>query len=156
MMSSATRGVRRILVPVDFSECSFEALDYASWLARRLGAAVDVLHVSDHPSWDDADPVSGALAEVEPDPTLEDALFRLERDGVTGRAISESGPPDKAIVRVACSGAYDLIVMGTHGRTGLSHVLLGSIAEEVMRRAPCPLVTVRATMRRPVAATPTT
>jgi nucleotide-binding universal stress UspA family protein len=156
MMSSATRGVRRILVPVDFSECSFEALDYASWLAQSLGAAVDVLHVRDPHSWEDSDPVSGASADVEPDPTLQDALFRLERDGVPGRALSETGPPDKAIVRVACSGAYDLIVMGTHGRTGLSHVLLGSIAEEVMRRAPCPLVTIRATTRRAVAATHTT
>lgn len=146
-MTATAPAVRRILVPVDFSECSFDALDYACYLAKRLGAAVDVLHVRDPESWDDGDPVSGAYGDHEPDEALHDAMLRLERDGVKGGAMVETGPAEKAIVRVAIAWRHDLIVMGTHGRTGLSHLLLGSVAEEVMRRAPCPLVTVRASSR---------
>jgi nucleotide-binding universal stress UspA family protein len=143
--------IRRILVPVDFSECSLAAFDYAAEIGRRFEAEVDVLHVWEAPRFVPADVVVAAHANS----LMELARTTAERDLASfvadatrrGKPVhdsrSESGYPFEVIVNAAKSGNYDLIVLGTHGRTGLARALIGSVAERVVRHAPCPVLTVR-------------
>jgi nucleotide-binding universal stress UspA family protein len=141
----------KILVPVDFSPHSREATLYAVDLARRYGAPITLVHAYQ--------PVAYALPEsfvmYTPD-QLANVLTELQKQLATAKADAElsgatrvdthvlQGDVASQIVQCAVDGGHDLIVMGTHGRTGPSHLLLGSIAEKVMRRAPCPVLTVRA------------
>lgn len=143
----------RILVPVDFSMCSVAALRYALELGRRLGSTIDILHV-----WE---PPQHFVAEVPVYPPAgpPTTLKALARDAA-GREMArmletvQASPSDRLTSRMevgnplevilASSRDYDLVVMGTHGRSGLAHLLLGSVAEQVVRRAPCPVLTVRA------------
>jgi nucleotide-binding universal stress UspA family protein len=143
--------VKRILVPVDFSECSHAAVEWATLLALRFDAAVDVLHVwsvSVLESWTPYEP-DGVdrhlihLEQAEAGNSMKEILTRLEQAGVPAHGRVDSGDPLHTILRVAADGEYDVIVMGTHGRTGLTHLLLGSVAESVVRRAPCPVLTIR-------------
>jgi nucleotide-binding universal stress UspA family protein len=147
-------SVSRILVPVDFSDPSRAALDYAATLARTFGATLDVLHVWEAPSF--APRASGLASSGAGEPSL-DELVRRNADeeldgfvekarerGVTVRASRTArGVPWHTIVAAAKEGNYDLIVIGTHGRTGLPRVLLGSVAENVVRHAQCPVLSVR-------------
>lgn len=145
--------IKRILVPVDFSPDSDAALHYAVGLAQQVGATVHLLHIVENSMaagmWS-ADAYTGEkpglLVNVVRDaeqrlermiPTIAGVRYGLEHDVRTG-------PPAATIVEFAKEELADLIVMGTRGRTGLSHVLLGSVAEEVVRRAPCPVLTLRA------------
>lgn len=136
--------LQRILVPVDFSPCSLTALHYASFLATQLGAGVDLLHVWQDPEEEGAD--AGNLyqfARSEAGREMEQFLQRVERQGVRqvhGRL--ESGDPCDTILEVTDEG-YDLVVIGTHGHTGLSQLLRAGVAEKVARHASCPVVTVR-------------
>jgi nucleotide-binding universal stress UspA family protein len=75
---------------------------------------------------------------------LERILTELQGDGISAEFSSHSGSPDRVIEEVATEKGVDLIILGTHGRSGLAHVLLGSVAERVVRTAPCPVVTVKA------------
>ena len=136
--------VHRILVPVDFSPCSRAALEYAEDFAESLGASVDLLHV-----WAglyhhalEAEPLA-LFAHSELAKEMELLLGELEQRGIPAHGRLEEGSPREAIVRAAANGKYDLIIMGTHGRTGLAHLFLGSVAESVFRRAPCPVLTIR-------------
>lgn len=146
--------VDKILVPVDFSVCSRAALEMAEVIAEKFGASVDVLHVWEPPRY--VIPEVTVQLPGEPQQTLaqfarsaagkemEAFLVALEGKGqlrVRGRL--ESGDPTEVIIDLADREQYDLIVMGTHGRRGLSHVLLGSVAEKVVRRAACPVLTRR-------------
>ena len=156
-----TEAITRILVPVDFSAHSERALRYATTLANRFNATMEVLHVVEDPF------VSGAWSPeaVAPNiPELLDDLVAAARgklDEMKAAAIAKgarfkttvlttvvSGRPADSITDYAQTERFDLIVMGTHGRTGLSHVLLGSVAERVVRTAPCPVMTVRDTTPR--------
>ena len=142
-------NLKTILVPSDFSECSESALRYGLELARRFDARVHLLHVVQDPisqPWA-ADGFSIPLFEVV-EKWQTDATERLARsvpqadaDRVTIEATVAW--PYAEILRYALEHQVDLIVMGTHGRGGVSHFLLGSIAEKVVRRAPCPVLTVR-------------
>lgn len=123
--------VRRILVPVDFSPCSSAAISYAVRLADRLGAEISVLHVTERAP--DAERRQDLDRFVDP--------HRSER--VPLRAVVVEDRAADGIVREATGGGYDLIVIGTHGRSGLQQLLVGSVAAEVVRRAPCPVLTVR-------------
>jgi universal stress protein A len=145
--------VGKILVPVDFSACSRAALDYAAFLAARFGASIDVLHIWSPPraAWGPPYPISVdhdrlvLFERTEAGRKMKEFLAHLEEEGglqVRGRI--ESGDAYATILNVAAGDDYDLIVMGTHGRTGMTHLLLGSIAESVVRRAPCPVATIRA------------
>jgi nucleotide-binding universal stress UspA family protein len=150
-----TRTVTRILVPTDFSEPSDAALDYATALARTVGASLHLLHV-----FDDAYASASALA-VEmyaPIPAdlrerlleegkarLRERAIALDDQGIHATAAVYTGPPAAAIADYAAAQRIDLIVMGTHGRGGVAHLLLGSVAERVVRTAPCPVLTVRST-----------
>ena len=137
--------VRRILVPVDFSRTSGEALRFASSLARALGASLEVLYViapghtiferaATRRSGDDPDAVRGRL---------HDFVADLSSDGVRVTERVEQGEPHDRIVSVARDENFDLIVMGTHGRTGRPAALVGSVAESVVRTSARPVLTVR-------------
>jgi nucleotide-binding universal stress UspA family protein len=146
-------AINRILVPVDFSAHSEGALRYASALGARLGAAIHVLHVVEDPlasgAWNSevaALPQIGDLREnlvADAEQRLARYHERAERAGVPSTTAVRLGHPPQMIVDYAAAEAVDLIVMGTHGRTGLKHALLGSVAERVVRHAPCPVVTLR-------------
>jgi universal stress protein A len=143
-----------ILVPVDFSESSRRALEYAAVLGRPFKAKIDVLHVWQVPSFLPPDAALGAatqtleltkLVQENADKELSRFVSRAQEDGIAiATTRSEPGVPSATIVEVAKNGAHDLIVMGTHGRTGFSRVMLGSVAERVVRLAPCAVLTVPA------------
>ncbi|HSP79376.1 MAG TPA: universal stress protein [Myxococcaceae bacterium] len=146
--------VRRILVPIDFSEHSRHALEHALSLAEPLGASVDLLHVWVPPRH--VAPDTLLLVPGSADASLETTglthagrelhawLERYRSSPVLLQAHLERGHAAETIAHVAEHG-YDLIVMGTHGRTGLARVMLGSVAQKVSTLAPCPVMTVRAT-----------
>jgi universal stress protein A len=148
-----TETITKILVPVDFSPHAERAFGYATTLAQRFGATLGLLHVVENPfvtgAWtaevyvpNVAELLEGLIANAE------QQLARLKKSaatvGVVANATVMTGRPAQAIVEHAQEGSFDLVVMGTHGRTGLSHVLIGSVAERVMRKAPCPVLTVHA------------
>jgi nucleotide-binding universal stress UspA family protein len=139
---------KKLLVPVDFSQASDAALDLAISVAKTSGASLTLLHVYGIPAY--AFPEGFALAPEVLTRIAAGAqegverLKALHRDaGVPITALSSAGVPAEDILARARDQGFDLIVMGTHGRTGLKHVLLGSVAERVVRLAPCPVLTVR-------------
>jgi len=144
--------LHRILVPVDFSDASHAALDFAVFLARHLDAQIDALHVCQpaHPGWAFAYPLDlgrdplPAVARAEAAEQMKHLLAPADGSGVDVHGRLELGDPEQVILEAATDDGYDLVVMGTHGRTGMSHLLLGSLAEKLVRRSPCPVVTVRA------------
>ncbi len=143
--------IRTILAPTDFSRHAEGALRYACGLAERLGATLHLLHVLPD------------VVPVGPDPMLAPALppeYYAETEAHSRAALAHAldrawgevpavevavrwGGPVEGIVDYATEKAMDLIVIATHGRTGLSHVLLGSVAERIVREAPCPVLTIR-------------
>jgi len=148
----------RILVPIDFSFCSCSALEYAGFIAEKFDAALDVLHVLwEPPPYVGMEVVAFTAATAEGARTLADHTRSIAEEemraflstvkGEFKRRITTRfmvGNPWQMIVDAAAKEAYDLIVMGTHGRTGFSHVLLGSVSERVIRKALCPVLTIRA------------
>lgn len=146
-----TTNIAKILVPIDFSSHSHAALDSAIVLATRLGSTIELLHVVDDPvrsgAWNPD--ILGPDFNRFLDDLLEHARTRLRRfaehapAGLAVKGVVLSGQPAQTIVEYAWTGEFDLIVMGTHGRTGLSHLLLGSIAERVIRTSPCAVLTVK-------------
>lgn len=141
-------ALQSILVPVDGSPPSLAALEHAIALAEDLGATIDVLHVDER---EEPGGSTGALlpsTRSEIDRAMEDAMedaVNAARDLLGERLStrSEAGDPLRTIVKVANDGHYDLIVIGTYGRVGRLHALLGSVTEGVVRNAPCPVLTVR-------------
>lgn len=140
--------IKKILVPVDFSECARKALQYAIPLAKEHNAAITLLYVMTPPAY-----VGGEFGiadygfERETRAGSEKALARLVVDEVRGEVSADtvvrSGSPAVEIIEAAKQIAADLIIVSTHGHTGLKHVFLGSVAEHVVRRAPCPVLIVR-------------
>lgn len=136
----------------DFSDYSKEALDYAVYLAKTVGADLYLLHVYEiHLLM-----LSGETLNIRPDvyqwvrdlkedasKSLEAQSDKVRRLGIQVHPILREGHPFREILNVAGEISADLIVLGTHGRTGLPHVLLGSVAERVVRKASCPVFTVR-------------
>jgi nucleotide-binding universal stress UspA family protein len=141
----------RILVPTDFSDTSDSALEYARRVAERFGSSVHLLHVVEGPF---AAAAAGAELYVPDAPAVQAAQFaeakarlQLRLHTGEGRAPGETseivtGSCARAILDVARDRGFDLIVMGTHGRSGMAHLLLGSVAEKVVRDATCPVLTV--------------
>jgi universal stress protein A len=144
-----TLNVQRILCPTDFSEPSNEALELAIEMARRFDAELVLFHAHEMPAYVFPDSVMPAAPtvlqqlEAAADAELRRASARVREAGVPVRIASAMGAQDLEICRYAEEMHADLIIMGTHGRTGIRHALLGSIAEKVVRRAPCPVLTVR-------------
>jgi universal stress protein A len=142
---------RRIMHPTDFSRASAPALRRAVALARACRAPLVLLHVMTPPSpfiGEDTPPSSYAdlliLARRSAKRRLAAALARVRRERVRARAIFAKGLPADEILHAARRMRADLIVMGTHGRTGVSRVFMGSVAERVVRESRCPVLTVRA------------
>jgi nucleotide-binding universal stress UspA family protein len=154
MLNTRTGGnmFSRILVPTDFSPPSDAALEYARILAATFGSTVRILHVIDDPNAS-SDFVSDGFAPSTEEiriALLEHARKRLDhlmnlvdRSRYRAHADAVLGTPAEAIIDYAGATGTSLIVMGTHGRTGLAHLLMGSVAEQVVRTAPCPVLTVR-------------
>lgn len=152
-------AVSRILVPIDFSPSSRAALEYALFLAAPFRAEVEALHVWEPPGY--VGPDALALLPVgtgQPgwDQTRADVQREVEqllgRASDRPRAVAvrvEAGEPSDTILRLAREGGADLIVMGTHGRTGLARLLIGSVAEAVLRRSTCPVLTIRVPTKTP-------
>jgi nucleotide-binding universal stress UspA family protein len=146
---------KTILVPHDFSSSANHAAAIARDEAKTHGAKVVLLHVIDLPGQLKPETV------IVPDPTgapinikdyavaqaeehLKDLSARLAKDGVTPQTFIRVGKPEDEIVRFANENNIDLIVMGTHGRTGLAQLLVGSVAERVVRSSKVPVLTIRA------------
>lgn len=148
---------QKFLCPVDFSEVSTGALRLAASLARRFEGEVVLVHVVE-PIVAPADFTLGPMTTTE----VEDKLAERSKNAVRELAATVDMPQGKVrvrvergrasteIIRVAHEEKADVIVMGTHGYTGVAHVLLGSTAERVIRKAPCPVLTVRASEPPPV------
>jgi len=138
---------RLILHPTDFSECSTYAFRIAADLARQNHASLLVLHVVET-----LGPGNVTFGEAATQLEPENYQRRLQQDlqrnvpevpGISMRHLLAEGDPAKEIERLAREQSCDLIVMGTHGRTGLNRLLIGSIAEQVIRRAPCPVLVTK-------------
>ena len=135
---------QRILVPVDFSRTSADVLAFAKGYAADAGAQIVLLHVVEplHVDW------KMDTTELQRERQVHSARLLGElvvREFGAGKVAAEirTGAPVEAITSVARQTKVDLIVIGTHGRTGLKRVLLGSVAERVVRHAPCPVLVVR-------------
>lgn len=143
--------VHHILVPLDFSVTADQALAYAIALAAPLQARLTLFHVLQIPPLtleEGTIALSGTYLEdleTEAHHLLQASLAQVQRAGLQGDALLVQGSPTQAIVDTAEAHGVDLIIMGTHGRTGLTHVLLGSVAERVVREAPCPVLVTRKT-----------
>ena len=148
--------LNHVLVATDFGEASDAALNYGKALARTFGAALHVIHVTDDLASHIMPP---ALSPINLGP-LQAGLERDAQEMLDARisgedllelrartAIVTSITPGQAILDYAGHADIDLIIVGTHGRTGLAHLFLGSIAERIVRSAPCPVLTVRARER---------
>jgi universal stress protein A len=144
--------IHRILVPIDYSTCSRTALQFAADLARKYQATLDIVHVWDRPSY-----VSEAVLTSRDTSTGKSIIHLIqenaERDlaeflreaALPGEARAGrllAGDPASALIHELKEGDHDLVVVGTHGRTGLTHVLLGSVAEKLARLSPVPVVIV--------------
>ncbi len=140
-----------ILVPTDFSDYANHAVDYAIQLAKALDARLTVLHVIHLTPL-----VMGEMGASSLVPYLEDIetdagqrmqtlLTQVQQEGLQGETAVVQGVPFHLIIDMAKTKDIDLIVMGTHGRTGLTHALIGSVAERVVRLATCPVLVTRGT-----------
>jgi universal stress protein A len=148
----AVMQFQRILLPTDFSEHSAAATICACQLAGRLGAELHILHVLE--SHATATPQFG-MGMVLPSRAHESKAAAekmlagvLDPHWAEGRTVIQAvteGSPSDGIIRYAREHSIDLIIMSTHGRSGLAHVLVGSVSESVLRKAPCPVLTVRPT-----------
>jgi universal stress protein A len=148
-----TMDIRRILAPTDLSEPSQQGLHSALELAKTFGGKLLLLHVVEPPPY----PVEGIMPSYSGATLLDDLerqasnelakmLPETQGSGVDATRRVVVGIPYRKIVEVAAEEKVDLIVMTTHGRTGLSHLVMGSVAEKVVRTAPCPVLTIRPTV----------
>ena len=131
---------KKILFPTDFSMSSDAALKYATTLAKDMGAKLSIVHVEEPP----AAYGGGEMYYGLPDPDIAALKKMLEAVRPTDPSVAfehrlATGLPAREIVELAKEKDVDLIVMGTHGRTGLGRMLMGSVAEAVVRHAPCPV-----------------
>jgi len=135
-------GIARILVPIDFNDCSLEALEYAIGVAQTFGAAITILHVLEPASYN-LDFTLGTGTKLKDATTLQVACYAtaLKERGIKTDPIVHGGAPKELVLNYAREA--DLVVMGTHGRKGFSHLVSGSVAEAVIRQASCPVLTVK-------------
>ena len=129
--------ITRILCPIDFSEPSMQAFEYAHELALATKATLLLGHAFDRPaSWERGDQTEPA------DESIKQKLLDVKATLPVERYL-HAGDPGKVICWLADTQACDMIIMGTHGRTGLRHLLFGSVAEYVLQHAHCPVMTIR-------------
>ncbi|MCG3116971.1 MAG: universal stress protein [Candidatus Manganitrophus sp. SA1] len=144
--------LEHLLVATDFSACSKEALDHAIQLALRMNGRMTLLHIFESPFFYPAETSLGSYPEVyqwlqdfkqEELKKLHILTDEIRKKDLPVEPIFKEGVPSVEIIQTAKEVGADLIVMGTHGRKGLSHVVMGSVAERVAREAPCPVFIVR-------------
>ena len=147
---TASSGYRRILWPTDFSPLAKTALEHAVRLADDHGAELVLFHALTPPTTYAAAEIPGKLLVDIADRNraaakqeLDQLARAIRRPNLRIHTVLAQGVAFDQILRVARKLRCDLIVIATHGRTGLAHVLMGSVAENVVRRAPCPVLTVR-------------
>ncbi len=139
--------IRRVLVAHDFSETSSAALDYALGLAKKLGAHVTVVHAYETPSYGAPEVLILATDwikqfEVVARETLDKIIAGVRQRGFDAEPVLRKGTAWREINAAAAETKADLIVVGSEGRSGLGRALLGSVAEKVVRTAPCPVLVV--------------
>lgn len=139
--------VKTILVPTDFSAGAQTALDHATALAKAFSAKIIVLHVIETFTYTMTEALQVVnvyqVVKTAVEPVLDQTVKDLGKEHVTASRVLAQGKADQEIVAQAKEAGADLIVMGTHGRRGVSHAFMGSVAERVVRTAPCPVLTVR-------------
>jgi nucleotide-binding universal stress UspA family protein len=147
----AEEKIRTILTPTDFSEGAARALEWARTLARACGAKIVLLHVVDlAAAWVPVGGLGSIPAPVPPDVVEQfTKAAQAALDAMAGgvpevtQRLLRNGHPREVILDVAGTVQADVIVMGTHGRRGFSHLFIGSVAEHIVRHAPVPVLTVR-------------
>lgn len=149
--------INQILVPIDFSDCSKKALRYAIALAKPHEASITLLYVVTPPlPMGEPSGIDYVQFTSETRARTQQQLQALAAEEVHGEVITKSlvssGSPTQEILATAASIPADIIVISTHGRTGLTHALLGSVTEHVVQRAPCPVLVVRERERECLAA----
>jgi nucleotide-binding universal stress UspA family protein len=151
MLTAATATpfrLKEILVPIDFSPCSKKALQYALPLAKAQNAKITLLYVAPHLySAVDFGGIASAQMEINMQESASQELAKLAKDEIpreiTYENIVQLGSPAAEIVNVAKTLPADMVIVSTHGYTGFKHVVLGSVAEHIVRYAPCPVLVVR-------------
>jgi nucleotide-binding universal stress UspA family protein len=140
--------IRHVLVAHDFGEASQAALAFAMDLAQELKARITIVHAYEIPVYGFPEGLAltaetiGRIEEATRK-AMEGVIERARRPGLAIEGVLRQGPAWSEIVAAATDIKADLVVIGTHGRRGLAHALLGSVAEKVVRAAPCPVLTVR-------------
>ncbi len=138
-------SIRSILVPIDGSHAAIAALEHAVAFAQEhADTRIDTLHVEEPEQLKAGSVGSAPGAQKEENRVIDAALERARArlgDRISTRKVA--GDPLRSIIEIANKGTYELIVMGTHGRSGRLHMMLGSVAAGVVRNAPCPVLTVR-------------
>ncbi|GAN32826.1 MAG: universal stress protein [Candidatus Brocadia sp. AMX2] len=142
-------NIKNILCPIDYSVYSEMALKYAIEFAEKYLAKLYLIHVLDIRIYDINDPdlYNVTIVDAEMINKLRERLLKCVNEDTKGRisveAVIIQGIPFAEIIKASKEYKIDLIVIGTHGRTGLSHAIMGSVAEKVVRKAPCPVLTIR-------------
>ena len=141
-------SLKKILCPIDHSDCSKEALKYAVSFAMKDGAKLYLLHIIDIRSFNES--LNEMPTQIPDNETLQQLRIKLlncipeeMRDDMDVEAIVIQGIPFAEIISTSREKEIDMIVMGSHGRTGISHIMLGSVSEKVARKAPCPVLITR-------------
>lgn len=150
-------SISQLLVPVDYSDCSRAALVFAVGIAEKIGASIDVVHVWDRPTYVSEsirvqhEGESRSLIDMIRENAETDMNDFLAKTAPTTKVpLSHrviSGNPAARVLEELRRGQYQLLVVGTHGRAGLRHLLLGSVAEKLVRLSPVPVLTVPAPNR---------
>lgn len=142
--------IKKILCPVDFSKSSDHALDYGRAFAEAYGSMLFLLHVMEMPylpsySTFGIPEIYFPVEEIRKqcNEKLEELLVKCRGDGCETDGAVVNGTPFLEIVRKAKEEEFDLIVLGTHGHGGLKHLIIGSTAEKVVRKAPCPVLSIK-------------
>lgn len=141
-------NLKKILCPIDHSDCSKEALKYAVSFAMKDEAELYLLHVIDVRTFDESfNMTSKPLPDDETIKQLKEKLLECVPEEIRSdmriEPIVVQGVPFSEIISIAKEKEISVVVMGTHGRTGIAHIMLGSVSEKVVRKAPCPVLTVR-------------
>ncbi len=141
-------NIKNILCPVDHSDCSKEALKYAVSFAIKDNSKLYLLHVIDIRTFDES--INAMTPQIPDDKTLAQLKTKLldcipeeMRDDMDVEALVVQGIPFVEIIATAKKNDVDMIVLGSHGRTGITHMMMGSVSEKVVRKAPCPVLIVR-------------
>ena len=145
--AEAIGAIKRIVVPIDLSSCSLDALEYAAQFAKHIGASVTILHAMEPVAYGLDFSLSHAKEWKRQREYLEERLTILSACltsfGIKTDHALKPGMPADSIASYVTQHRYDVMIMGTHGRRGISHILVGSIAGAMLRHASCPVLTVR-------------